>query len=63
MPMFRRTMEYFDFGIMFLIYEVNGENQIELGSGGCPDIEEYNWPIGTLTNGWNLFQKSLVMLV
>jgi hypothetical protein len=56
-------MEYFDFGIMFLIYEVNGENQIELGSGGCPDIEEYNWPIGTLTNGWNLFQKSLVMLV
>ena len=39
------------------ITKLNGENQIELGSGGCPDIEEYNWPIGTLTNGWNLISK------
>jgi len=39
------------------ITKLNGENQIELGSGGCADIEEYNWPIGTLTNGWNLISK------
>jgi hypothetical protein len=29
-------------------------NQVELGSGGAPDINEYSWNIGTLVNGWNL---------
>lgn len=39
------------------ITKLNGENQIELGSGGGPDTKEYNWPIDTLTNGWNLISK------
>ena len=29
-------------------------NQIEFGSGGKADINEFNWDIGTLVNGWNL---------
>jgi hypothetical protein len=29
-------------------------NQVELGSGGVADINEFNWSIGTLQNGWNL---------
>lgn len=29
-------------------------NQVELGSGGRADTNEYNWNIGTLVNGWNL---------
>lgn len=28
-------------------------NQVELGSGGKPDQDEYNWSLGGLTNGWN----------
>ncbi|QEM11754.1 glycoside hydrolase family 71/99-like protein [Mucilaginibacter rubeus] len=34
------------------------DNQIELGSGGAADINEYSWNIGTLVNGWNLITKS-----
>jgi hypothetical protein len=33
-------------------------NQIEIGSGGGPDVNEYNWNIGTLVNGWNLITKT-----
>lgn len=29
-------------------------NQVELGSGGKADVNEYNWNIGSLVNGWNL---------
>ena len=29
-------------------------NQVELGSAGIPDKNEFNWSIGTLQNGWNL---------
>jgi uncharacterized protein YjdB/cephalosporin-C deacetylase-like acetyl esterase len=29
-------------------------NQVEFGSGGAADVNEYMWPIGTLVNGWNL---------
>jgi len=28
-------------------------NQVELGSGGANDVDEYNWDIGQLDNGWN----------
>jgi hypothetical protein len=34
-------------------------NQVELGSGGAPDINEYSWNIGTLVNGWNLISLPL----
>jgi hypothetical protein len=34
------------------LFTVN--NQVELGSGGKADTNEYSWNIGTLTNGWNL---------
>ncbi len=33
-------------------------NQIEIGSGGANDVNEYNWNIGTLVNGWNLITKT-----
>jgi len=32
-------------------------NQIEIGSGGGPDVQEYSWNIGALVNGWNLITK------
>jgi len=40
------------------ITKFSASNQIELGSGGGPDIKEYNWPVGTLVNGWNLITKT-----
>ncbi|MEQ9306825.1 MAG: Ig-like domain-containing protein, partial [Marinoscillum sp.] len=30
-----------------------GSNQVELGSGGEADVNEYNWKLTGLTNGWN----------
>ena len=32
----------------------SANNQVEFGSGGAADVNEYMWPIGTLVNGWNL---------
>ena len=29
------------------------ENQVELGSGGEADVNEYNWSLDNLKNGWN----------
>jgi hypothetical protein len=29
-------------------------NQVELGSGGKADVDEFSWDIGPLVNGWNL---------
>ncbi len=31
----------------------SADNQVELGSGGKADVDEFSWDIGTLTNGWN----------
>lgn len=28
-------------------------NQVEIGSAGKPDTDEYNWSLTNLTNGWN----------
>lgn len=40
-------------------------NQVELGSGGKADVNEFSWDIGPLVNGWNLislpFSKANVM--
>jgi lysophospholipase L1-like esterase len=33
-------------------------NQIEIGSGGTNDANEYNWNIGTVVNGWNHIHKT-----
>lgn len=30
------------------------ENQVELGSGGTSDKDEFNWSLGALKDGWNL---------
>jgi hypothetical protein len=38
--------------------QFSASNQIEVGSGGGPDVNEYSWNIGTLVNGWNLITKS-----
>ena len=40
------------------VTKFNASNQIELGSGGAADANEYNWNIGTLVNGWNLVTKT-----
>jgi hypothetical protein len=33
-------------------------DQIEIGSGGGPDVNEYNWSMGTVVNGWNHIVKT-----
>ena len=39
------------------VSKLGPSNQVELGSGGRADINEYNWNIGPLVNGWNLITK------
>ena len=31
-------------------------NQVEIGSSGAPDVNEYSWSLTGLTNGWNFIQ-------
>lgn len=33
---------------------LSAANQVEFGSGGAADVNEYSWSIGALVNGWNL---------
>lgn len=40
------------------VTQLGTANQVELGSGGVNDVNEYNWNIGTLVNGWNLITKT-----
>jgi len=40
------------------VTKLGSSNQIELGSGGTNDVNEYNWNIGTLVNGWNHITKT-----
>jgi hypothetical protein len=35
-----------------------GNNQVELGSAGRPDQQEYHWKLSGLTNGWNFHQPA-----
>jgi len=39
------------------VTKMGTSNQIEIGSGGAPDVQEYSWNLGTLVNGWNLISK------
>ena len=41
----------------YFVSDINAHgtaNQVELGSGGAADTNEFNWNIGTLQTGWNL---------
>jgi lysophospholipase L1-like esterase len=40
------------------VTKLSSSNQIEVGSGGTNDVNEYNWNIGTLVNGWNHITKT-----
>jgi arylsulfatase A-like enzyme len=35
------------------VTKLGSNNQVELGSAGSPDQDEYNWSLSGLTNGWN----------
>lgn len=35
------------------VTKLGTSNQVELGSGGAADVNEYNWSITGLVNGWN----------
>jgi arylsulfatase A-like enzyme len=35
------------------ITQFESSNQVEIGSSGKPDNNEYNWKLNDLTNGWN----------
>lgn len=35
---------------------LSGNNQVEIGSSGRPDSNEYNWSLNDLNNGWNFIQ-------
>jgi lysophospholipase L1-like esterase len=41
----------------------SASNQIEIGSGGAADVNEYSWDIGPLTNGWNHITKTFASAV
>ena len=34
-------------------------NQVEIGSAGKPDQDEYNWSLTNLTNGWNFIELNV----
>ncbi len=38
---------------------LEGSNQVELGSAGGPDTDEYNWGVDGLTDGWNYIRLPL----
>jgi lysophospholipase L1-like esterase len=40
------------------VTQLGTSNQVEIGSGGTNDINEYSWNIGPLNNGWNLITKT-----
>lgn len=40
------------------ITKLSTNNQVETGSGGTNDVNEYNWDIGPLVNGWNHVTKT-----
>jgi uncharacterized protein YjdB len=51
------TLENGNLQFWYFVSDINlfaAGNQVELGSGGIADINEFNWNIGTLLNGWNL---------
>jgi len=35
---------------------LNSSNQVEIGSAGKNDVDEYNWSLNNLVNGWNYLQ-------
>jgi hypothetical protein len=41
------------------VSKLSGDNQVELGSGGASDVNEFAWNIdvNSLTNGWNFVSK------
>lgn len=38
---------------------LESNNQVEIGSAGRPDQNEYNWNLGGLSNGWNLISLKI----
>ncbi|WP_293311565.1 SGNH/GDSL hydrolase family protein [Pedobacter sp. UBA5917] len=45
------------------VTKFSASNQIEIGSGGTSDVNEYSWDIGPLTNGWNHITKTFATAV
>lgn len=46
-----RTLEFWYF--VSDVSQLESANQVELGSAGRPDENEYNWSLSNLQNGWN----------
>ncbi len=63
-PVYSANYPVSDAALQFWYYvsdasQMTGVNQVELGSGGAPDVNEYNWSLPTLSNGWNLITLAL----
>lgn len=41
------------------VSRLESSNQVEIGSAGRPDQNEFNWNIGELTDGWNFISLDL----
>jgi hypothetical protein len=41
------------------VTKFSAANQVELGSGGAPDVYEYNWSLSGLVNGWNFINLKI----
>lgn len=52
----RGTVESTELKFWYYVSDVSqlqGANQVEIGSAGKPDANEYNWNLTGLSNGWN----------
>ncbi len=39
---------------------LSDKNQVELGSAGKPDVDEYNWKLTGLSEGWNIISLDIL---
>jgi arylsulfatase A-like enzyme len=55
----RGTREHTELSFWYYVSDVTmleAANQVELGSAGRADVDEFNWNLTGLTNGWNLIK-------
>jgi len=41
------------------VTKLNDNNQVEIGSSGKPDANEYSWSLNGLSSGWNYIQLNI----
>lgn len=55
----RGSREHTELSFWYYVSDVSkleSSNQVELGSAGRADVDEFNWSLNDLSNGWNLIE-------